>query len=191
MGPDRWVTRTGHIGDELVHPMHRLTKHRISVVENTQQRQLLHPTISEALKHVLHKGYWRFKPQHYRESRGLKTIEGKDKDALFKSPREGFDSEILQALAITEQQTELEQRFGGQAQFDLTDQQLEEYVKARPQREAARAARRKAAEAEKVRIEKEIERKELAEKEQKEREKREFENLKRIREERRRSLLSR
>lgn len=75
---------------------------------------MLQPQMSEALKHILHQGYWRFKPSHYRESLKLKNLEGIEKNINLRSPREGFDSEINKALAITDQQTDLEKRFGGQ-----------------------------------------------------------------------------
>ena len=74
MGPDRWISRTGHIGSELSDPQaHRVRKQK-SVVVHTLEKPMLQPETSEALKHIDHTGYWRFKPEHYKQSLRLKNV---------------------------------------------------------------------------------------------------------------------
>lgn len=102
VGPDRWISRTGHIGEELRSPMEKRIKNQKSVVTHAQEMPLLQPSMSEALKHILHQGYWRFKSPHYKESLKIKNLQGIKKNISFKSPREGFDTDIVKALAITE-----------------------------------------------------------------------------------------
>ena len=52
--------------------------------------------------------YWRFKPDHYNQSLRLKNVLGPHKQVVQTSPREGFDADIQQALAITDQKTDME-----------------------------------------------------------------------------------
>ena len=82
VGPDRWISRTGYIGSELSDPMANHVKNQKSVVVRALEKPLLQPDTSEALKYILHTGYWRFKPEHYQQSLRLKDVTGKRKQVL-------------------------------------------------------------------------------------------------------------
>jgi len=67
---NRWISRTKHIGDELTSPSVKLKSQRkkgIHELENTQFVIANEMHNTSMLKSVLHKGYWKYKPEHFAE----------------------------------------------------------------------------------------------------------------------------
>lgn len=74
--------------------MAKHVKEQKDVVIHTLEKPMLQPGTSEALKHILHTGYWRFKPAHYKQSLRLKDVGRRHAEVTRTSPRAGFDAEI-------------------------------------------------------------------------------------------------
>ena len=68
VGPDRWISRTIRIGQELEHPNLKKRLKQKKLIQTIEDEQLANPENNQSLlKNVLHKGYWKYKPEHFKE----------------------------------------------------------------------------------------------------------------------------
>jgi hypothetical protein len=125
---------------------------------------------------VLHKGYWKYKPEHFTELQ-QKISKGRQKPPQGQVAKE-FADEMTKAQNIVKVQTDLEKKYEGTDRFKFSDSQLSKYEEAKAEREAKRMERRLQHEREIKEENERLEKQRQAEKERIEQEEREYEAMK-------------
>ena len=110
------------------------------------------------LKNVLHKGYWKYKAEHFIEKdTSVDSASKKNKESCIN----GFNTEIAKCMTETNQMTALEEKYAHTDRFKFKDGDLAKYEVEKADREAKRLQRRREQE-EAIRIEQEKKDKERA-----------------------------
>lgn len=88
----QWVSRTKHIGDELAPASIKKLKGQKKKLAEVEEECLSKQNAAKVLKHVLHRGFWKYKKEHYQDQ--LTTLNKAQKI----SPAEAFNNAIDKAL---------------------------------------------------------------------------------------------
>lgn len=136
------------------------------------------------MKNVLHKGYWKYRPEHY----AARNPEDDETGPKKRSPLVYFGKEMGRVLENVKEKTALELKYEHTDRFNFTDEQLARYESVKEEREQRRKERR--AEQERlIQLENEkIEAERAAERERIEKEEREYEEMKKKEKERLKAL---
>ena len=101
--------------------------------ESLARKENLH-----SLKNVLHKGYWKYRPEHY-----TTKIREEDETSITKrSPLVYFGKEMTRVLDNVKEMTALELKYEHTGRFNFTDEQLARYESVKEEREKIRKERR-------------------------------------------------
>ena len=184
VGPMKWINRTINIGPELQLPTERQKVNQRKKIGTIETASLARKENLHSLKNVLHKGYWKYRPEHYR---GRSTVED-DSGPKKRSPLVNFGKEMNRVLENVKEKTALELKYEHTDRFNFTDEQLARYESVKEEREQKRKERR--AEQERlIQLENEkIEAERRAERERIEKEEREYEEMKKKEKERLKAL---
>ena len=96
VGPDRWISRTIRIGQELEHPNLKKRHKQKKLIQTIEDEQLANPENNQSLlKNVLHKGYWKYKPEHFQEAQN--NVKKKYERPSLSTVKQAFEKEMSDA----------------------------------------------------------------------------------------------
>ena len=108
-----WTSRTYNIGEHLAKPIEKQLKKRRDELHAIEEEQLANGKHSHILKNVLHRGYWKYKKEHYRDP---KSVVVKVKPALSQL----FDKAIENVLDLSKTSTALENKYTESKRFEFS-----------------------------------------------------------------------
>jgi len=126
IGPDRWIGRTINIGQELTHPNIKGKATQQKKIKRIEDAQLANPNNDQVmLKNVFHKGYWKYKPEHFQDAQN--NVKKKYERPSLSSVKQAFEKEMRDAQDVVYEKTALELKYEGTGRFEFSHEQLANY----------------------------------------------------------------